>query len=166
MVPVSDLCLSSPDRMRECRTAIGTKPLPDVVTQNFSRVLAPYRRRNTQILQLGFFLIASSMTAKTPLLRETPAELESAGQVANVMHDTLVLASRHARTAEGVKTIKSGDFTRYFHYLVCMTSLSEHLKVSGGDFSYCSCHFSQSSLLQVMEDACKDLFGELEDNLV
>ena len=126
----SDLCyVTIVDRMRECRTAIGTKPLPDAVVHNFTRILVPYRRRNTQILQLAFFLIASSATAKTPLPRETPAELENAGQVANLMHDILVLASRHARTPEGVKTIRSGDFTRYFHYLVCITSLPEHLKV-------------------------------------
>ena len=115
--------------MRESRTAIGTRPLPDVVSVNFIRVLAPYRRRNTQILQLALFLIASSVTAKSPLPRETPAELENAGQTANLMHDILVLASRHARTQEGMDTIRSGDFTRYFHYLVCITSIAEHIKV-------------------------------------
>ncbi|KAL5513531.1 hypothetical protein ACEPAH_3930 [Sanghuangporus vaninii] len=133
------------DRMREARIAISSEPLPDAVLRNYVQVLAPYRRRNSQILQLGYYLAASSILAKAPLLRETPAELESAGETANFMHDMLVLAGRHARTPEGARTIRSGSFTRYFHYLVSITSLSEHLKV--------------------LEDACKDLFGELEDHL-
>lgn len=45
------------------------------------------------------------------------------------MHDVLVLASRLARSPEGAKAIRSGDFTRYFHYIVGITSLNEHLKV-------------------------------------
>ncbi|KAL5492777.1 hypothetical protein ACEPAI_4224 [Sanghuangporus weigelae] len=133
------------DRMRESRIAISYEPLPDVVLRNYVQVLAPYRRRNSQILQLGYYLVASSILAKAPLLREIPAELESAGEAANFMHDMLVLAGRHARTPEGARTIRSGSFTRYFHYLVSITSLSEHLKA--------------------LEDACKDLFGELEDHL-
>ena len=117
--------------MREARIAISSEPLPDVVLRNYVQVLAPYRRRNTQILQLGYYLVASSILAKAPLLRETPAELESVGETANFMHDMLVLAGRHARTPEGARTIRSGSFTRYFHYLASITSLSEYVKVSG-----------------------------------
>ena len=118
------------DRMRESRIAISLEPLPDSVLKNYVQVLAPYRRRNSQIQQLTYYLVASSILAKAPLLRETPAELESESQVTNFMHDMLVLASRHARTSEGAQTIRSGSFTRYFHYLVSLTSLNEHLKVS------------------------------------
>lgn len=115
--------------MRESRTAISTKPLHDSVLRNFTHHLTPYRRRNSQVIQLAFFLTASSILSKSPLPHETPAELATAAQTANLMHDILVLSSRHARTEEGAMTIRSGDFTRYFHYLVCMSSLMEHLKV-------------------------------------
>ena len=118
------------DRLRECRTAIGTKPLPDFVVNGFTRVLVPYRRRYTQFLQLAFYLIASSVTAKSPLPREIPAELVGVGPISNAIHDMLVLASRHAKTADGANMIKSGDFTRYFHYFVCITALPEQWKVS------------------------------------
>ena len=46
------------------------------------------------------------------------------------MHDILVLSSRVAKTEEGARAIRSGDFTRYFHYVVGITSLNEHLHVS------------------------------------
>jgi len=133
------------DRMRECRTAIVSQPLPDAVLENFVQILSPYRRRNSQLLQLEFYLVASSVMSKAPLLRETPVELEGSAQVVNFMHDVLVLAARHARTEEGAKTIRSGAFTRYFHYIVGVTSLSGYLLS--------------------IEEACKDMFGELEDHL-
>ena len=116
--------------MRECRTAMSLQPLPDRVLTNFVSVLSPYRRRNSQILQLQFHLIASSVTSKAPLLREAPAELEGNGQLANLMHDILVLAARHARDEAGRKTVRSGAFTRYFHYIVGVTSLGSLLLVS------------------------------------
>lgn len=119
--------------MRECRTAIASQPLPDAVLENFVQVLSPYRRRNSQVLQLEFYLVASSMTGKSPLLREAPVELEGSAQVVNFMHDVLVLAARHARTEEGAKTIRSGAFTRYFHYIVGITSLGGYLLVSHAD---------------------------------
>lgn len=115
--------------MRESRIALSSEPLPDSVLQNFVRVLAPYRRRNSQVLQLSYYLVASSVLAKAPLLRETPVELEAEAYTNNMMHDSLVLASRLAKSAEGAKTIRSGSFTRYFHYLVCITSLNGQLKV-------------------------------------
>lgn len=126
---VSHACVGKSDRMRESRVALASQPLPDIVLTNFVRELWPYRRRNTQILQLSFYLVASSILAKSPLLRETPAELESSGQHANFMHDVLVLASRLARSPEGAKAIRSGDFARYFHYIVGITSLNDYLKV-------------------------------------
>lgn len=116
--------------MRESRTAISSRPLPDFVIKNFIRILSPYRRRNQQVLQLGFYIIASSILAKSPLLREAPVELDSATHRGNFMHDILVLSSRVAKTEEGARAIRSGDFTRYFHYVVGITSLNEHLHVS------------------------------------
>ena len=115
--------------MRESRVALAAQPLPDIVLTNFVRELWPYRRRNTQVLQLSFYLVASSILSKSPLLRENPAELDSGGQYANFMHDVLVLASRLAKTSDGASAIRSGDFTRYFHYIVGITSVHEHLKV-------------------------------------
>lgn len=116
--------------MRESRTAIGNKPLPEAIFKNFTEVLSPYRRRNTQLLQLTFYLVASSIKSKSPLPRETPAELDTIDQRGRFFHDTLVISSNYARTEEGARLIRSGDFTRYFHYLVCITSLTEHLKAS------------------------------------
>ena len=115
--------------MRESRVALAAQPLPDIVLTNFVRELWPYRRRNTQVLQLSFYLVASSILSKSPLLRENPAEIESGGQYANFMHDVLVLASRLAKTSDGASAIRSVDFTRYFHYIVGITSVHEHLKV-------------------------------------
>ena len=116
--------------MRESRTAIGINPIPDVIIREFVQKLSPYRKRNTQVNQLGFFIVASSVRAKSPLLRETPAELENAGHTVDFMHDMLFLASRHVRTEEVLQTIRSGSFMRYFHFLVGIGSLSEYLKVS------------------------------------
>ncbi|TDL26998.1 hypothetical protein BD410DRAFT_783138 [Rickenella mellea] len=134
------------DRLRESRTAVGTKPIPDVLLNNFTKKLAPYRRRNTQVIQLAFFLVASSVLSKSALPKETPAELAQAGQVAHLMHDILVLASQYAQTEEGLETIRSGEFTRYFHFIMCISSILEHLKT--------------------IEESCKDLFGVLEDKLL
>ncbi|TDL22448.1 hypothetical protein BD410DRAFT_748734 [Rickenella mellea] len=134
------------DRLRESRTAIGTKPLPDILLQNFTKKLAPYRRRNTQVIQLAFFLVASSILSKSALPKETPAELAQAGQTGQVMHDILILAAQHAQTEEGKETIRSGEFTRYFHYTLCITSILEHLKI--------------------IEKSCKERFGVLEDKLL
>ena len=124
------------DRMRECRTAIGSHPLHLSVLNDFVRHLSPYRRRNTQILQLTFYLVASSVLSKSPLLRETPTELDSALRRSHFIHDILLLAARHARTEEGEQTVRSGDFTRYFHYLVVISSLLEHLKVRKLESTY------------------------------
>ena len=42
---------------------------------SFAQHLSPYRQRNTQILQLLYYLIASSVLSKSPLLREMHVNL-------------------------------------------------------------------------------------------
>jgi hypothetical protein len=151
------------DRLREGRAAIGNKPFDPYILENMVSVLSPYRRRATRINKTGFYLCAASLMSKSPL----PHDSVLTQHVLNhFVHDALLISTQLARTEEGAKAIQGGpyyflviqsflrvgvlltafteSFRRYWFYLVSVSGLQTQLKR--------------------IETACKDLFGELEDD--
>ncbi|CAE6445071.1 unnamed protein product [Rhizoctonia solani] len=130
------------DRYREARAAIGTTPFDEYITEEFISVLSPYRRRFTRTIKNSFYLVASSLANKFPLPHDVQGLL--ADWQADFIHDALVLSTRMARTETGANSVRSGEFSRYWYYLLTVSTIGEQLKE--------------------MEMACKELFGELEDH--
>ncbi|KAH7337158.1 hypothetical protein B0J17DRAFT_666475 [Rhizoctonia solani] len=129
------------DRYREARAAIGTTPFDEYIIEEFISVLSPYRRRFTRTIKTSFYLVASSLANKFPL----PHDIQGlADWQADFIHDALVLSTRMARTETGANSVRSGEFSRYWYYLLTVSTIGEQLKE--------------------MEMACKELFGELEDH--
>ncbi|CAE6534018.1 unnamed protein product [Rhizoctonia solani] len=129
------------DRYREARAALGTTPFDEFIVEEFISVLSPYRRRFTRTIKTSFYLVASSLANKFPL----PHDIQGvADWQADFIHDALVLSTRMARTETGANSVRSGDFSRYWYYLLTVMTIGEQLKE--------------------MEMACKELFGELEDH--
>jgi len=62
------------------------------------------------------------------------------------LHDALVLSYRFAKTEEGRRAIKSGDFTRYWFFVLSMNSTYRQL--------------------DELETVVKEMFGNLEDSLI
>ncbi|CAE6476603.1 unnamed protein product [Rhizoctonia solani] len=129
------------DRYREARAAIGTTPFDEFIIDEFISVLSPYRRRFTRTIKTSFYLVASSLANKFPL----PHDIQGVSDwQADFIHDALVLSTRMARTETGANSVRSGEFSRYWYYLLTVSTIGEQLKE--------------------MEMACKELFGELEDH--
>lgn len=61
------------------------------------------------------------------------------------LHDALLLSYRFARTEHGRQAIKSGDFTRYWFFVLSVNST-----------------YAQ---LDELETVVKEMFGSLEDTL-
>ncbi|KAF8749522.1 hypothetical protein RHS01_09997 [Rhizoctonia solani] len=131
-------------RYREARAAIGTTPFDEYIIEEFISVLSPYRRRFTRTIKTSFYLVASSLANKAC----PNAHLSSFSRVtdwqADFIHDALVLSTRMARSETGANSVKSEEFSRYWYYLLTVSTIGEQLKE--------------------MEAACKELFGELEDH--
>jgi hypothetical protein len=110
-----------------------------------------------KIIKARFCLTAASLSSKTPLPHDTQFE----DWVGNITHDALVQSQLFARTPQGISSIQNGEFTRYW-YVVMGTSLWTS--------SNCVFRFylltisSLGEQLGVIEDACRTLFGEIEDN--
>ncbi|CAE6533569.1 unnamed protein product [Rhizoctonia solani] len=129
------------DRYREARAALGTTPFDEYIVEEFISVLSPYRRRFTRTIKTSFYLVASSLANKFPL----PHDIQGVSDwQADFIHDALVLSTRMARTETGVNSVRSDNFSRYWYYLLTVSTIGEQLKE--------------------MEMACKELFGELEDH--
>ncbi|CAE6373431.1 unnamed protein product [Rhizoctonia solani] len=129
------------DRYREARAAIGTTPFDEYIIEEFISVLSPYRRRFTRTIKTSFYLVASSLANKFPL----PHDIQGVTDwQADFIHDALVLSTRMARSETGANRVRSEEFSRYWYYLLAVSTIGEQLKE--------------------MEAACKELFGELEDH--
>jgi len=99
------------DRQAEARTAIGYAPFSAEMTQHFISVLGPYRKRIMKIFKARFCLAAASLSSKTPLPHDTQFE----NWLGNITHDALVQSQLFAKTPEGINSIQTGEFTRYWY---------------------------------------------------
>ncbi|KAG8699563.1 hypothetical protein FRC09_006546, partial [Ceratobasidium sp. 395] len=129
------------DRYREARAALGTEPFDEFIIEEFISVLSPYRRRFTRTIKTSFYLVASSLANKFPLPHDIQGTVD---MLPDFVHDALILSTRMARTEAGARSVRSGEFSRYWYYLLSVSTIGEQLKE--------------------MEMACKELFGELEDH--
>ncbi|KAG8699562.1 hypothetical protein FRC09_006545 [Ceratobasidium sp. 395] len=129
------------DRYREARAALGTEPFDEFIIEEFISVLSPYRRRFTRTIKTSFYLVASSLANKFPLPHDIQGTVD---MLPDFVHDALILSTRMARTEAGAGSVRSGEFSRYWYYLLSVSTIGEQLKE--------------------MEMACKELFGELEDH--
>ncbi|KAG8991644.1 hypothetical protein FRB93_002631 [Tulasnella sp. JGI-2019a] len=132
------------DRLREARFAIGTTRLDETILKNFVSVLSPYRRRSARAAKNILGMCASTLNAKTPLPQDMPF-LGRHKALADLVHDGLVLSYRFANTEEGRLAARTGDFTRYWFYVVSVNSI-----------------FPQ---LDEFEAILEEMFGRLEDSL-
>jgi hypothetical protein len=149
------------DRLREGRAAIGDMSFEPFILENMVAVLSPYRRRGNRINKVGLYQCAMSLMSKSPL----PHDSVLAQHVMNhFVHDALLLSSRLARTKEGAKAVKGGT---YFSEIV---SFREFLLFVS--FLDCFCRYwfyllsvvGLQTQIKRIEVACKELFGELEDD--
>ncbi|KZO91193.1 hypothetical protein CALVIDRAFT_542043 [Calocera viscosa TUFC12733] len=130
------------DRWSEARSAIGSEPFPAFISREFISILSPYRRQANVHTKAALYLAAASMSSKIPL----PLEIPKPGKlVSELVHDALVLSSRFAKTEEGRESVKSGEFARYWFFLLVMTS---------------SC-----VQVEFVEDGCRMIHGSFEDKV-
>lgn len=59
-------------------------------------------------------MCAASLTSKLPLPQEMPM-MDRNIAMADFVHDALILSYRFARTEEGRKAVRTGEFTRYWY---------------------------------------------------
>ncbi|MBW0463541.1 hypothetical protein O181_003256 [Austropuccinia psidii MF-1] len=131
------------DRNRDARIAIGTSPLPDIILKEFVEKLAPYRAQALPRIKNSLYLCTSTLCSKFPLPENLNRTLEEVKFGTEIFHDALVLSSRLAHSQEGLKLVKSSEFTRYWLYLLSMTSVIYQL--------------------EAIQESAKNLFGKLED---
>lgn len=129
------------DRLRESRVAVG-EGLSEEIQINFTRKLSPYRRQTKRFSRALFYLVASSLSTKTPLPHELPSLRTTAKAI---QHDAILLSRRLAKQPNGREIIQSNSFLRYFFYLVSYSSVSFQL--------------------EQMETDLRILFGEVEDHI-
>lgn len=130
------------DRLREARTA-ALQGFSEDIQVNFTRKLSPYRRQTKRFSRALFYLIASSISTKTPLPHELPSLVTTARAI---QHDAVLLSKRLSKKQDGREIIKSDSFLRYFFYLVSYSSVSY--------------------ILESMESDLRLLFGEVEDHVL
>jgi len=128
------------DRLRNARYAIGDKGFSEHLIQSVTHELSPYRNQLSRLVKNHFCMASASLMSKTPLPHDTMME----NWVCHLTHDALVLSQKFARTPEGQASIASGEFSRYWFYLLSMCSVVEQI--------------------QVVEDCVRKLFGEIEDD--
>ncbi|MBW0465952.1 hypothetical protein O181_005667, partial [Austropuccinia psidii MF-1] len=131
------------DRNRDARIAIGTNPLPEVILKEFVEKLAPYRAQLLPKIKTSLYLCTSTLHSKFPLPEKLNSTTEEMKYATEIFHDALVLSSRLADSPEGLKLVKSPELTRYWLYLLSMTSVSYQL--------------------ESIQESAKKLFGTLED---
>lgn len=99
--------------------------------------------------------------SKTPLPHDTGLD----SWVGNVTHDALVASRRFANTPEGIESIRNGEFTRYWSVSFLGRGLFfVSIDTPFVDRFYLLTITSVSEQLQIVEDACRSLFGEIEDD--
>jgi len=140
------------------------------------------------MIKAQLYLIASSLQSKAPLPHDTPMSSMTNNDRADFIHDVsasefqdcldvsesdkrqiLVLSYRFSQTEEGKTSIRSREFMRYVSYLLCSISINEPLRVGSYAFHVSfmlESHIRLTYGIQVMENASKQLFGELERKLV
>ncbi|KZV97308.1 hypothetical protein EXIGLDRAFT_764598 [Exidia glandulosa HHB12029] len=134
------------DRLKEARSVIGVDVVPDIITREFSARLYAYRRRNIRLAKASLYTCASSLASKAPLPSETPAKLFLKGNMGDFLHDAMLISSHMSRTEEGKEAILNGELTRYWAYVMTITSLSEQLIT--------------------LEETCHELFGDVDSTLL
>ncbi|KZV83005.1 hypothetical protein EXIGLDRAFT_843280 [Exidia glandulosa HHB12029] len=134
------------DRLKEARSVIGVDVVPDIITREFSARLYAYRRRNIRLAKASLYTCAASLASKAPLPGETPAKLLMTGNVGDFLHDAMLISSHISRTEEGKEAIMNGELTRYWAYVMTITSLSEQLIT--------------------LEETCHELCGDLDATLL
>ncbi|KAH7102865.1 hypothetical protein BKA62DRAFT_92072 [Auriculariales sp. MPI-PUGE-AT-0066] len=133
------------DRVKEARYTIGTSTLPDIIIREFSQRLAPYRRRHIKMTKTSLHLCASSLASKLPFPGETAARIYLPSSIRDYHHDALLISSHLSRTPEGKEAVLNGELTRFFAYIMTITSITDQL--------------------MVLEDACHDIFGDIDSKL-
>ncbi|KAG8934607.1 hypothetical protein FRC01_001708 [Tulasnella sp. 417] len=133
------------DRLRESRDAIGTATFDDEFLKGFVAPLSPYRRRSARMSKTCLALSAASLATKMPLSSDIPRH-EWNTFLPDFLHDALVLSHRFAKTPGGQKAVQCGEFTRYWFYVLNITSIYPQLRE--------------------IQDVCQLLFGKLEETLL
>ncbi|KAG8908778.1 hypothetical protein FRB99_003016 [Tulasnella sp. 403] len=133
------------DRLRESRDAIGSTRFTDSFLAEFVAPLSPYRRRSTRLTKTALSLGAASLASKQPLPSDVP-RIEWANMLPDFLHDALVLSHRFAQTPEGQDAVRKGEFTRYWFFVLAITSI-------------------YPQLIEI-QDVCHIMFGKLEDSLM
>ncbi|KAG8952106.1 hypothetical protein FRC04_005106 [Tulasnella sp. 424] len=132
------------DRLRESRDAIGTTTFDDEFLKGFVAPISPYRRRSARMSKTCLALSTAALATKMPLTSDVPRH-EWNTFLPDFLHDALVLSHRFAKTPEGQRALQCGEFTRYWFYVLNVTSI-----------------FPQ---LREIQDVCQLLFGKLEETL-
>ncbi|SCZ90896.1 BZ3500_MvSof-1268-A1-R1_Chr1-3g02359 [Microbotryum saponariae] len=113
------------DRLREARTAVGTRGFNETVHKDFASALFPYRLHSQRLARVLFHLAATSLMCKTPLARDVPS---SKPTWASFENDALVLSRRLSQLPRGEAELKRPGFLRYWFYLVSLGSVSSELE--------------------------------------
>ncbi|SCV68777.1 BQ2448_898 [Microbotryum intermedium] len=113
------------DRLREARTAVGTRGFNETVHKDFASALFPYRLHSQRLARVLFHLAATSLMCKTPLARDVPS---SRPTWASFENDALVLSRRLSQLPRGEAELKRPGFLRYWFYLVSLGSVSSELE--------------------------------------
>ena len=100
------------------------------MTQHFISVLGPYRKRIMKIFKARFCLAAASLSSKTPLPHDTQFE----NWLGNITHDALVQSQLFAKTSEGINSIQTGEFTRYWYVVLANSVWTFSNSVSGSTY--------------------------------
>lgn len=144
--------------MSESRCAIGSIPFSEHLLKNLVYHLSPYRNRGTKSIKNHFCLTSSSLMSKTPL----PHDMGLENWVENLTHDALIASRQFASTPEGMQSIHNGEFTRY--WLVYLRCFCHRFIIVIFHRFYLLTITSIAEQLQNVEDACRSLFGEIEDD--
>ena len=166
------------DRLKEARGAIGGGPFDPYVLEDMVAVLSPYRRGHSCTAKTGLYLCAASLLNKTPLPHDSvlvnhllndftresisaPLWVHTDPLICPVLplEDALLLSTRLVITnPAGVRSgtsvfydsysLVTKRFGRLIHSLLVLPSISGSILKQ----------------LKEIEPACKDLFGELEDD--
>lgn len=99
------------DRQTEARLALGSAPFSAELIHQFVSALFPYRNRNSRVVKARLSFAAASLMSRTPL---PPQDSNHEDWLINITHDALVQSQAFARTPAGVRSIRSGEFTRYW----------------------------------------------------
>jgi len=125
------------ERLKDARTAMRAQPFHPYLAQNFIWTLAPYRRQWNATVRMALYLSAAALSSQTPL----PADMLKVPWkfVDDMVQDSLSLSARMGKTEEGRAMLKTGDFARFWFFLLVISSATEQI--------------------QVIEEACASVYG-------